>query len=148
MLADDIEGLAAIARATPIPVATGEHEYTKFGFKDFIARGGADIVQPDIGRVGGVTEWLKVAHLAHAFNLPVASHAYQLIHLHVACATPKLQCGGVPGRRGGDRRVDLGGLAAAPGRLVVPRPAEARAGVGTEPLGFGEVRRLMARRAA
>ncbi len=91
VLADDIEGLAAIARAIDIPVATGEHEYTKFGFKDLIARGGADIVQPDIGRVGGVTEWLKVAHLAHAFNLPVASHAYQLIHLHVACATPNMQ---------------------------------------------------------
>lgn len=91
VLADDVEGLAAVARATTIPVATGEHEYTKFGFKDLIARGGADIVQPDVGRVGGVTEWLKVAHLAHAFNLPVAPHSYQLIHLHVACATPNLK---------------------------------------------------------
>jgi L-alanine-DL-glutamate epimerase-like enolase superfamily enzyme len=91
VLADDIEGLAAVSRATTIPVATGEHEYTKFGFKDLIARGGADIVQPDIGRVGGVTEWLKVAHLAHAYNLPVAPHAYQEIHLHVACATPNLK---------------------------------------------------------
>ncbi len=55
VLADDIEGLAAVAKATSIPIATGEHEYTKFGFKDLIARGGADIVQPDVGRVGGVT---------------------------------------------------------------------------------------------
>lgn len=91
VLADDIEGLAAIARAIDIPVATGEHEYTKFGFKDLIARGGADIVQPDVGRVGGITEWMKVAHLAHAFNLPVAPHAYQLIHLPLACATPNLK---------------------------------------------------------
>ena len=91
VLADDIEGLAEISRATTIPVATGEHEYTKYGFKDLIARGGADIVQPDIGRVGGVTEWMKVAHLAHSFNLPVAPHAYQLVHLHVACATPNLR---------------------------------------------------------
>ena len=91
VLADDIEGLAAIARATAIPIATGEHEYTKYGFKDLIARGGADIVQPDVGRVGGITEWMKVAHLAHAFNLPVAPHAYQLIHLHLACATPNLR---------------------------------------------------------
>ena len=91
VLADDIEGLAAIARAIDIPVATGEHEYTKFGFKDLIARGGADIVQPDVGRVGGITEWMKVAHLAHAFNLPVAPHAYQLIHLPMACATPNLK---------------------------------------------------------
>jgi L-alanine-DL-glutamate epimerase-like enolase superfamily enzyme len=91
VLADDIEGLAAVARAIDIPVATGEHEYTKYGFKDLIARGGADIVQPDVGRVGGVTEWMKVAHLAHAFNLPVAPHAYQLVHLHLTCATPNLR---------------------------------------------------------
>jgi D-arabinonate dehydratase/D-galactarolactone cycloisomerase len=91
VLADDIDGLAAVARATSIPVATGEHEYTKFGFKDLISRGGADIVQPDLGRVGGVTEWLKVAHLAHAFNLPVAPHAYALPSLHLACATPNLR---------------------------------------------------------
>lgn len=91
VLADDIDGLAAVARATPIPIATGEHEYTKFGFKDLISRGGADVVQPDLGRVGGITEWLKVAHLAHAFNLPVAPHAYALVALQVACATPNLR---------------------------------------------------------
>ena len=56
-----------------------------------IAGGGADIVQPDVGRVGGVTEWMKVAHMAHGFNLPVAPHAFQLVHLHVCCATPNLK---------------------------------------------------------
>jgi L-alanine-DL-glutamate epimerase-like enolase superfamily enzyme len=91
VLADDIAGLAAIAQAIDIPVATGEHEYTKYGFKDLIVAGGADIVQPDVGRVGGVTEWMKVAHLAHAFNLPVAPHAVQLVHLHLACCTPNLK---------------------------------------------------------
>jgi L-alanine-DL-glutamate epimerase-like enolase superfamily enzyme len=91
VLADDIQGLATISRATTIPVATGEHEYTKYGFKELITQGGADIVQPDVGRVGGVTEWMKVAHLAHAFNLPVAPHAVQLVHLHLACATPNLR---------------------------------------------------------
>ena len=91
VLADDIEGLAEVRRAIDIPVATGEHEYTKFGFRDLISRGGADIVQPDVGRVGGVTEWMKVAHLAHSFNLPVAPHALRLVHLHLACATPNLK---------------------------------------------------------
>ncbi len=91
VLADDIDGLAAVAKAIDIPVATGEHEYTKYGFRDLIVRGGADIVQPDVGRVGGISEWMKVAHLAHAFNLPVAPHAYQLVHLHLACATPNLK---------------------------------------------------------
>ena len=41
--------------------------------------------------MGGVTEWMKVAHLAHAFNLPVAPHAVQLVHLHLGCATPNLK---------------------------------------------------------
>ena len=48
-------------------------------------------MQPDIGRVGGVTEWMKVSHLADAFNLPVAPHAYSLLHLHCVMATPNLQ---------------------------------------------------------
>ena len=91
VLADDIEGLARVASATTIPIATGEHEYTKYGFKDLISRGGADIVQPDVGRVGGVTEWMKVAHMAHGFNLPVAPHGVQLVHLHLCCATPNLK---------------------------------------------------------
>ena len=91
VLADDIDGLARVADATSIPVATGEHEYTKYGFKELISRGGADIVQPDVGRVGGVTEWMKVAHLAHSFDLPVAPHSVQLVHLHLACATPNLK---------------------------------------------------------
>ena len=50
-----------------------------------------DIAQPDVARVGGVTEWMKVAHLAHSFNLLVAPHAFQLVHLHLACATPNLK---------------------------------------------------------
>jgi L-alanine-DL-glutamate epimerase-like enolase superfamily enzyme len=91
VLADDIDGLAAIAKAINIPVATGEHEYTKFGFKELISRGGADLVQPDVGRVGGITEWMKVAQMAHAFNLPVAPHAVQLVHLHMALCTPNLR---------------------------------------------------------
>ncbi|MCL0099588.1 mandelate racemase/muconate lactonizing enzyme family protein [Dehalococcoidia bacterium] len=91
VLADDIAGLSEIRNAIDIPVATGEHEYTKYGFKTLISEKGADIVQPDVGRVGGVTEWMKVAHLAHSFNLPVAPHAVQLVHLHLACATPNLK---------------------------------------------------------
>jgi D-arabinonate dehydratase len=90
VLADDIPGLAQVASSTTIPVATGEHEYTKYGFRDLITAGAVDIVQADIGRVGGVTEWMKVAHMAAAFNLPMAPHAYCLLHLHPAMATPNL----------------------------------------------------------
>ena len=91
VLADDIEGLIRVSHSIDIPVATGEHEYTKYGFKELLTRGAVDIVQPDVGRVGGVTEWLKAAHMAHAFNLPVAPHGAQLVHLHLACATPNLK---------------------------------------------------------
>src|SRR5262249_57272846 len=90
VLADDIPGLAAIASAISIPVATGEHEYTRYGFRDLITARAVDIVQADIGRVGGVTEWMKISHIAAAFNLPVAPHAYCLQHLHPAMATPNL----------------------------------------------------------
>ena len=99
VLADDIDGLARVAKSTSIPVATGEHEYTKYGFRELISRGGADIVQPDVGRVGGVTEWMKVAHLAHSFDLPIAPHSVQLVHLHLACATPNLKVVEVHERR-------------------------------------------------
>ncbi len=91
VIADDIDGLASVARAIDIPVASGEHEYTKFGFKELISRNGADIIQPDVCRVGGVTEWMKVAAMAHAFNLPVAPHAVQLVHLHCTMAVPNLK---------------------------------------------------------
>ena len=91
VLADDIPGLSEVRRAVDIPVASGEHEYTKYGFKELIAGGGADIVQPDVGRVGGVTEWMKVAHMAQAFNLPVAPHAKGLVSIHLCCAIPNLK---------------------------------------------------------
>ena len=91
VLADDIQGLAEIRQAISIPVAAGEQESTKSGFRELIARGGVDIVQPDVARVGGVTEWMKVAHLADAFNLPISPHAVQLVHLHTTCAIPNLK---------------------------------------------------------
>ena len=62
LIPDDVDGMSEIARSTTIPIASGKLEYTKYGFKELIYRGGADIVQPDAGRVGGVTEWIKVAH--------------------------------------------------------------------------------------
>ena len=91
LIPDDIDGMANVSQSTHIPIASGEHEYTKFGFRDLVQRGGADIIQPDIARVGGVTEWMKIAHICQAFNLPIAPHAMQLPHLHVACAIPNLK---------------------------------------------------------
>lgn len=86
--AADREGLAAVAARTTVPVAAGEFEYHLFAFRSLIAAGGIDIVQADVGRVGGVTPWLKIAKLAEAFNLPVAPHAFDVVHLHLMCAIP------------------------------------------------------------
>ena len=91
VLVDDVQGLAQVRGAIDIPVAAGGLESGKYRFRELIAGGAVDIAQPDVARVGGVTEWMKVAHLAHSFNLPVAPHAVQVVHLHLACATPNLK---------------------------------------------------------
>ena len=55
-------------------------------FRDLIAQRGADILQPDAGVLGGVSEWLKVAHTAASFDLPVAPHWHADVHVHLAGA--------------------------------------------------------------
>ena len=83
--ADDVEGHARLARSTSIPIAIGESVYSPLHFRDYLQRGACSIVQVDVGRIGGITPWLKVAHLAECFNVAVAPHF--LIELHVAlCA--------------------------------------------------------------
>ena len=74
-----------------MPIATGEHEYTKFGFKDLLSRAAADIAQPDVARGRRCHRVAQGRPPCEAFNIPVASHAYQLVHLHLACATPNMQ---------------------------------------------------------
>lgn len=83
---DDIPGHAEVARALDMPVATGEIHSSRWDFRDLIAAGGADILQPDAAVVGGVSEWVKVAHAAAAFGLPVAPHWNQDVHVHAAAA--------------------------------------------------------------
>lgn len=85
---DDYRGSARVAKATPIPIATGENEYTRYGFRDLIEYEAVDILTPDAQLLGGVTEFMKVAALAETYNLPVAPHGAQEIHVHLACALP------------------------------------------------------------
>ena len=63
---DDYEGHKLISQATMIPVATGENEYTRYGFRDLIENRCAAIIQPDALIMGGITEFMKVAALAQA----------------------------------------------------------------------------------
>lgn len=83
---DDYEGHARVARATSIPVATGENEYTRYGFRDVIERGCASILNPDALVLGGVTEYMKVTALAQAHDLAIAPHGDQNLHVHLVSA--------------------------------------------------------------
>ncbi len=86
--ADDIPGLARYKRGTDLPLATGEHEYTKFGVRDLVLNEAADVVQVDGTRVGGYTELLKVAAITQAWNLKLAPHAMEYVHSHFVSAMP------------------------------------------------------------
>ncbi len=72
--ADDIAGAVKVAAALDMPVASGENEQTRYGFRDLIERGGAEIVQADPNDCGGISEWLKIAAIAAAHHLPMAPH--------------------------------------------------------------------------
>ncbi len=85
---DDVAGHAEIARTLEVPVATGEIHATRRDFRDLIEQRAADILQPDAGVLGGVTEWMKVARAAETFRLPVAPHWHANLHAHLAAAAP------------------------------------------------------------
>lgn len=83
---DDVAGHAALARASRIPVALGEQLYTAEAFSEFIGRGAVHFVQPDVTRLAGITEYIRVAEIAHAARLPVVAHAGDMSQVHVHLA--------------------------------------------------------------
>lgn len=85
---DDYKGHKLVSRATTIPIATGENEYTRYGFRDLIEERCAAIIQPDALIMGGVSEFMKVAALAQAHDLPVAPHGKQEVHIQLVAAVP------------------------------------------------------------
>ena len=89
--ADDLDGHARLAAASAVPIAVGESLYSPGQFADFIARGACSIVQVDVARVGGITPWLKVAHLAECRNLMVAPHFLMELHASLTAAVPAAQ---------------------------------------------------------
>ena len=73
---DDSDGFEQIKRAHPtMKFTTGEHEYSRYGFRKLIEGRNLDILQPDVMWVGGMTELLKVAAMASAYDIPVVPHA-------------------------------------------------------------------------
>jgi galactonate dehydratase len=73
---DDVAGMAQVARATSIPIATGERLTTKTEFARVLQAGAAHILQPNLGRAGGILEGKKIAALAEAHNAQIAPHLY------------------------------------------------------------------------
>ncbi|MEU3478407.1 mandelate racemase/muconate lactonizing enzyme family protein [Streptomyces sp. NPDC033754] len=88
MPADDISGHARLARSTRIPIAVGESMYAPMQFRGYLESGAASVVQVDVARVGGITPWLKVAHLAETFNVQVCPHFLMELHVSLVAAVP------------------------------------------------------------
>ncbi|WML43973.1 galactonate dehydratase [Neobacillus sp. PS3-40] len=74
VLAENNEALREIARHTTTPIATGERQFTRWGFKQLLIDGYVDIIQPDVSHAGGILEMKKIAAMAETFDVAVAPH--------------------------------------------------------------------------
>ena len=88
LIPDDVAGHVRVVREGGLPVATGENFRTLWEFKQMIASGGVTFPEPDVTNCGGITPFIKIAHLAEAFNLPVTSHGAHDITVHLLGAVP------------------------------------------------------------
>ena len=92
---DDLDGHAALAERSPVRIASGEWLSTRFEFFDLIDRGGVHVAQPDIGRVGGLTEALRVTRYAGERDRLVVPHAWKTgisvaVAAHLATVVPHM----------------------------------------------------------
>ncbi|WNV75076.1 mandelate racemase/muconate lactonizing enzyme family protein [Geodermatophilus sp. DSM 44513] len=85
--ADDLAGHASLRQRSDTPIATGEIAQTRWEFREMLARGAADLLQPDAGVLGGVTEYVRVVRAAEVFAVPVAPHWHANLHAHLAAAS-------------------------------------------------------------
>lgn len=86
---DDTDGFALIKRAHPtIKFTTGEHEYSRYGFRKLVEGRNLDIIQPDVMWLGGMTELLKVSAMAAAYDIPVVPHASGPYSYHFVISQP------------------------------------------------------------
>jgi L-alanine-DL-glutamate epimerase-like enolase superfamily enzyme len=89
---DDLEGLRLLRDRAPsgLDIAAGEYGYDLFYFRRMLAAGAVDVLQADATRCGGITGFLRAAALADAWGLPLSAHTAPGVHLHPACAAPRL----------------------------------------------------------
>ncbi|HJZ32681.1 MAG TPA: mandelate racemase/muconate lactonizing enzyme family protein [Hyphomicrobiaceae bacterium] len=85
---DDYLGLALVTQQLATPIAGGEYVYGITPFRHMLQARSVDIVMIDLVRVGGISQWIKVAGMAEAFNLPVVSHLIPEVHVHLIAAVP------------------------------------------------------------
>jgi L-alanine-DL-glutamate epimerase-like enolase superfamily enzyme len=88
MPAEDLGGHIRLSESTSLPVAVGESIYSLSHFREYLQRGAASVVQVDVARIGGITPWLKVAHLAESFNMAVCPHFLMEVHIGLTAAIP------------------------------------------------------------
>ena len=89
----DLPGLANVAEALDIPIASGEMIYSLYEYKELMMRGKVDIIQPDIVKTPGFTTLIKIANLAESLGIPITCHNTQptistVAHAHFVAATP------------------------------------------------------------
>ena len=92
--ADDVAAHALLASHSHVPIAVGESLYSISQFKDYLHADAASIVQVDVARIGGITPWMKVAHMAEAYNISVCPHFLMELHVSLVCSvnnTPWLE---------------------------------------------------------
>ena len=82
VLPHDIPGYARVRNAVGVPISGGEHEYLRFGFREWLEKGAADIIQPDVNRAGGFTEVAKISAMASTWGVPVIPHGGQMHNYH------------------------------------------------------------------
>lgn len=80
---DNLDGYVRIRAAVHTPISGGEHEFTRWGYREMLMKGAVDIVQPDVNRMGGITEARKVFALASAFNVKCIPHSNQAHNAHL-----------------------------------------------------------------
>lgn len=86
--ADDISGHVRLSEHTSLPIAVGESLYSVSHFREYLQRHAASVIQVDVGRIGGITPWLKVAHMAECFNIVVSPHFLMELHVSLCASVP------------------------------------------------------------
>lgn len=86
VMPDSISLMAEVNNTLDYPVVAGELEFNRYGFADLMEKGAVDIIQPDVTVVGGITEWMRVAHAAATYDIPVAPHYNWDLHVQVLAA--------------------------------------------------------------